>query len=164
MPLSMLRLARQHTCSYLRFECTKNSRTEVLILSNGKYDAESILRYDTKTPHLLLPSSVSFSEDRSLSILREEDLITRAHLYLRPLCNTTIIATSYSFDLLVDGTVERVRIPPLPVTIRPLAYCCISVDHLSEYLRRMFLNTQRPSRSTSVHPSPRRLNSRVPSS
>ena len=70
------------------------------------------MRYDRKTPHLL-PLSMSFSEDRSLSILRVEDLITRAHLYIRPLCNTTIIATSYSFDLLVDGTAERAGIPPL---------------------------------------------------
>ena len=82
---------------------------EVLILSNAKYDADIVVRYDPKTPHLL-PFSMSFSKDRSLSILRDEDLITRAHLYIRPLCNTTIIATSYSFDLLVDGTVERVRI------------------------------------------------------
>ena len=152
MPLSMLRLARQHTSQF----------SYALNVSDGGFDLikcevrrRNHSEVRSKDPTLLFYYQCR-SQDNQLSILlRDEDFITRGHLYSRPLSVLLLSLLPHTPSTSLWTTQPKGYVYPPSLLLSGPLLRCISVIHPSEILWCLFLNTQRPSRSTSVHLLPR---------
>ena len=130
------------------------SRTEVLISSNSKYDAEIILRYDLKTPPSFSILNVVLRIINCLFFL-ETRILLRATIYIHALSVLLLSLLPHTPSTSWWTAQPKGYVYPPSLLLSGPLLRCISVIHPSEILWCLFLNTQRPSRSTSVHLLPR---------
>jgi hypothetical protein len=112
---------------------------------------------------------MSFSGDKSMSILltkpiciRDEDSITRAHLYIRHLSEMLLSPLPRTPSTSSRTVRPKGYVFPPSLSLSGPSSNDVFVIHLYKSLRCKFLNTRHTFRNTSLHPSPLRPSSRNP--